>query len=111
MECMNESLRVTIRETFRLRVGDYLRMSDGAEGLVLRVNSCAALVQPYEGGKAHGATYRISPNSEVEVVRRGCDLPVAKRGKRQETQAERPWWVRGSIRSDDLTWLDPTQWL
>ena len=66
---------------FRLRAGDVLRFLDGKLARVLRVNECAAVVimrQPARDFKTRfdkpvrfqppPKTFRISPNSEVEII-------------------------------------------
>lgn len=73
----------SVREVFRLRVGDVVDLGPDPDGearitaLVVRVTACAANVQPItKSGKQCGHQFRISPNSEVPILNRG--VPVVR---------------------------------
>jgi len=70
------------RQPFRLRAGDVIRL-DGKLGRVLRVNDCAAVILMNRPVRAFmtrfdkpvrfqppPAMFRISPNSETEILNR-----------------------------------------
>lgn len=128
----------SVREIFRLRVGDLLDLGldegwNQITALVVRVTSCAALVQPVtESGKPSGHPFRISSNSEVPILSRGGALAQrnpapAPMALPEHQNALQPRHRRDMLRSrrrspcspaktcpthlptSDCLWEDPTQ--